>query len=880
MDAIRWERIQAVFHRAADLPDAERRSYVARECGDDAELLADVLTLLEEDARAAPLLDAGRDALAHVAGRVLDGATVPTMPLHDFGPYHVTSVLGEGGMGVVYLAERADLGSRAAVKILRDAWLSPARRARFAAEQRTLAQLSHPSIARLFDAGTLADGTPWFVMEYVDGVPLTAYADARALAVVDRLRLFRDVCEAVQHAHRHAVLHRDLKPSNILVTGEGGVKLLDFGIAKHLEGAGGMEEQTRTGLRLMTPAYAAPEQLRGERLGVHTDVYALGVILYELLAGRLPFDLSSRTPSEAETLLLEGEPERPSAVAGRTPNAGRAAWADLDVLCLTAMHKDPARRYGTVDALVRDVDHFLRGEPLDARPDTLGYTLGKFVRRRWRIVSATAAALAVVIALVVFYTVRLAAARNDAVAESARTQRIQRFMLTLFHGGDDVAGPADSLRVVTLLDRGAREARSLDGEPEVQAALLATLGGLYQRLGRLPAADSLLTFALARDSALHGAASAETGASLVALGLLRVDQARLPEAEQLVRRGLTTARAALGPGAPAVARAQAALGKVLHERSAYPGAVAELDSAVRIQSAADSLTPDRLASLRELAQVHFSASRYEAADSLGRVVLAASRRLHGDRHPTVAEDLETLGEIAHMRGRYPEAERYLREALAITEGWYGADHPSTAVVLTSLGQDLMFEERYDEATALLKRALAIRERAYGPNHPLVASTVNELGGIALQQDRFDEAEADFRRMIDIYRAVYGPQHHFLGIAVSNLASVYHAKHDYARAEQRYREALAIYQRALPADHLDVGIAQMKLGHTLVKAKRWADALPHSLAGYETISRHADSSVEWLVWVRRDLVLEYDSTGQPARAARFRAEVARDSAAKR
>ncbi len=365
-------------------------------------------------------------------------------------------------MGVVYLAEREDLGSFAAVKILRDASLSPSRRERFASEQRTLAQLDHPSIARLYDAGTLPDGTPWFVMEYVDGLPLTAYCAMRVRSVPGRLELFRAVCEAVQHAHQHAIIHRDLKPSNILVRQDGGVKLLDFGIAKQLESLEMAADQTRTGLRLMTPAYAAPEQLSGERVGIHTDIYSLGVILYELLAGRLPFDFSNQTPAEIARTLAEQEPARPSEVAGKGSAGavtGGSSWADLDVLCLTAMHKDPARRYRTVDALIRDVEHFLRGEPLAARPDTLGYRLGKFVRRNWRAVSVTAAGAALVIGLVIFYTVRLATARNAALAETARTQRIQGFMLDLFQGGDEVVGPAESLRVVTLVDRGVQEAR-------------------------------------------------------------------------------------------------------------------------------------------------------------------------------------------------------------------------------------------------------------------------------------------------------------------------------------------------------------------------------------------------------------------------------------
>src|SRR5208282_635297 len=264
-----------------------------------------------------------------------DPASSP-LPFKDFGPYRIVRAIGEGGMGIVYLAEREDLGSQVAIKILRDAGLSPGRRHLFAAEQRTLAQLNHPSIARLYDADTSPDGSPFFVMEYVEGVPFTLYCDKNNCSINGRLRLFRAVCEAVLYAHQHAVIHRDLKPSNIRVKDDGSIRLLDFGIAKHLENLGELVDQTITGLRLMTPAYAAPEQIRGEQVGIHSDVYSLGVVLYELLAGRLPFDLSSRTPAQAEKVLTEQEAEKPSDVAGKAAasaettgnamNASRAAW--------------------------------------------------------------------------------------------------------------------------------------------------------------------------------------------------------------------------------------------------------------------------------------------------------------------------------------------------------------------------------------------------------------------------------------------------------------------------------------------------------------------------------------------------------------------------
>jgi serine/threonine-protein kinase len=285
-------------------------------------------------------------------------------------------------MGVVYLAERADLGSQVAIKILRDAWLSPSRRKRFVVEQRTLAQLNHPGIARLYDAHTLADGTPWFVMEYVDGESLSEYCARRRCTIQERLALFRAVCDAVQYAHERGVIHRDLKPSNILVKADGTVRLLDFGIAKQLDSLDPDASSARTTMRFMTPAYAAPEQLRGESAGVHTDIYSLGVVLYELVAGRLPFD-RARTTSTGEVDAASREAAKPSIAAragtgdtgARFRRGSTTSWADLDVLCLTCMHRDPRRRYASAEAVISDIDHLLADEPLEARPDTLGYAL-------------------------------------------------------------------------------------------------------------------------------------------------------------------------------------------------------------------------------------------------------------------------------------------------------------------------------------------------------------------------------------------------------------------------------------------------------------------------------------------------------------------------
>ena len=877
IDAARWDRIQSLFHQALELAPQDQRAFLERECAGDEALHDAVQAMLAEDSRSGSLLDRG---VAHVAREMLGRGVPPSLQRERFGPYRITDVLGEGGMGVVYLGTRDDLGSVAAIKILRDAWLSPARRERFSSEQRTLAHLNHPSIARLYDAGTLADGTPWIAMEYVEGVPLTEYCRERMSPLAERLRLFREVSEAVQHAHRHLVIHRDLKPSNILVTPEGRVKLLDFGIAKQLENVDTPVDQTRTGLRLMTPAYAAPEQLRGDRVGVHTDVYSLGVVLYELLVGRLPFDLSNRTPAEAELIIIEQEPGRPSAAARKepgSPNAsgvrsvGGAAWADIDVLCLTAMHKDPARRYRTVEALVRDVDHFLRGEPLEARPDTIGYRARKFARRRWRETAAAATAFLIVVALVTFYTLRLTSARNDALAEAARAQRIQRFMLNLFQGGDEAVGPADSLRVVTLVDRGVREARALDADVAVQAELYETLGTIYQQLGNFPRSDTLLRAALDQRTTRLGDRYAEIAASLVSLGTLRNAEARFDDAERLVRQGLEMARAHLPADHPVIARATAELGRVIVNRGEYAKAIPILEEAMGLYGS-DTTTFDFRSNITELANSYFYTGQYARSDTINRRILALDRAAGGERHPHVADDLINLGAIQFELGYFAQADTFYRQALDIIERWYGPNHAETASALTMLARSLISQKRLDEALAMVVRAKDIAERVYGPVHPRVASALNEVGRVAALQGKLDEAEAAFLRMTAIYKEIYNDKHYYIGISLSNLAGVYYQRKEYQRAELLFRDAIRRYTHELSADHLLMGIARVRLGRALLAQRRFADAERESLAGYEIVKKQAAAS-PWLKTAREDLVALYDSTRQPEKVARFRAELA-------
>jgi serine/threonine-protein kinase len=862
MDEPRWDRIQEIFHQLADLPAAQRAASLQAACAGDEALLAQLQSMLDSDAGGRSLLDGG---LPGVATTLLDREA--SLPAENLGPYRMLRSLGEGGMGVVYLAEREDIGSLVAIKLLRDGLLSPERRLRFASEQKTLAQLQHPLIAQIHDAGTLDDGTPWFVMEYVDGKPITEYCRERGSSLDERLRLFRSVCEAVQYAHRQTIIHRDLKPSNILVKADGTIKLLDFGIAKQLENAGEAVTLTRSAFRPMTLPYASPEQIRGDSLGTQSDVYSLGVILYELLAGRLPFDLSNASASEAEQIILRREPEPPSVVAGRG-SLPKSAWGELDVLCLTAMHKDLQRRYRSAEALIRDIDHYRKGEPLEARPDSVRYRLGKFVRRNRRSLALTAAVSAVFMALVVFFVVRLANARTAALAEATRTQRIERFMLNLFDGGDKTVGPAGSLPAVTLLDRGVENARTLNAEPAVQAELYQTLGNMYQKLGKYDQADALLRSSLDRRKAIAGTDSQDFADGLVALGALRLDQGQLAEAEKLVQQGLGIDRRRLQPQDPSLAKASSALGRIQEERGAYNDAVKTLDETIRLQSAKGENTTDLSESINELATAHYYLGHLTLADSLYQRGLAMDRQLYGALHPRVADDFYNLGLVQHDLGNNKQAEQDYRQALAIKESWYGKEHPDTALIMAAVGQALIYQGRYDEAAGVLQEALATQERIFGKVHPQVAMGLNILGLLELRRGHLSEAEKDFTRMADINRAVYDDRHYLVGIALLNLGEVYLEQKNLPRAEQSYREALARFNEKLPPGHPNTAIAQVRLGHTLVLEQRFQEAESPLLTGYEALAKQPGPQNARMQNARKDLAAVYTAMNKPEQARKF------------
>ncbi len=862
----RFGRLQLLFRDALRYPSSDQPRFLETACPDDPSLVPEVLGMLDEDAGGASVLDNGLAELAH---QVL--ASKSESNLAQVGPYRLVRMLGEGGMGVVYLAEREDFGNPVAIKFLRDAWLSPARRERFISEQRLLAPLTHPAIARFYEAGTLGNGAPWFAMEYVEGLSITEHCRLTKTTLRQRLLLFRAVCGAVQYAHEHAVLHRDLKPSNILVSSDGTVRLLDFGIAKQMSELSETVDQTQT-LRLLTPAYAAPEQLRGEQVGAFTDVYALGIVLYELLTGHPPWDRSKLSRAAEERTGPGTTPEKPSEAAGPLPaiEATKAEWADLDVLCLTAAHQDPQRRYRSAEALTRDLDRFLRNQPLEARPDNTGYRVRKFVRRNGRPILATAAVLATIVFLVTFFLIRLTHARNQALTEAARSDRIKDFMQHLFDT-DAQSGPSVDLRATDVLDRGVLEARRLVGEPRVEGELLQILGNLYDKLGKYDKAVAVLTSALPVRSAAFGERSKEVAETLISLGTVRSEQGKFGEALPLIRRGLAIEEQALPRNDVAVASARMFLGRALVSSGDPKQAINLLAEAVRPLSRPHAPPSDYFLALDALGTAYFDNGQLALAQSSYERALAFGRHHYEPTNPLLAEELVNLGSVQFSRQHFSEAEQYYRSGLEATRAWYGPDHALVASESRLLGQALLQLGRNREAEVFLQRALAIHQRLFGYTHEESIQDLNALALAAQRDHNLSQAESYFIQILKVQHTLNGGRSAIAAMVINNLADLKREQKQYGTAEKLSRQALASVRQVLPPDHLYTGVILLGLGKTLLAEKRFREAEPYLLNSYAILAKQGNPSLGTLHKARAALIEDYAALGKPQEAPRMKSE---------
>ena len=790
MNAARWESVKDVLHQALRLPPEQRGQYLDEACTSDASLRAQVESLLlaDEDVRSSfmqspPL--AGMDpGVGMEPGQIIANR------------FQLVRKLGEGGMGQVWLAEQTSpVRRQVALKLIKAGIYDEAVVQRFQSERQSLAIMDHPVIAKVFDAGTTEQGQPYFVMEYVPGIPITEYCDQKQLTIKQRLELFIQACDGVQHAHQKAIIHRDLKPPNILVVeidGRAVPRIIDFGLAKATTPrTDGESLLTQLGSFVGTPGYMSPEQAdpAGQDIDTRTDVYSLGVVLYVLLAGALPLDTRQwkNDPLEVLRKLREDEPPRPSTkVSTDRSNSTTTAAArgtepaqllsllrgDLDWITMMAIERDRSRRYGTPSELAADIRRYLDHQPIVARPASAGYRLRMYTRRHRVAVGIGAGLVLLLAAFSILQALELRRItlerdranreRDHATRERDRATRITDFMIGMFRVSDPGQASGNSVTAREILDKASKDmGTGLAKDPEVQSQMLQVMASTYTNLGLYPRAHELAKQALDTSLSRLAPDDPKTLEATALLGWIMDHEGHSAEGEKLMRQALEGERRILGPEDP-------------HTRESIDHLAFTLDNL----------------------------GRYSEAENLHRESLDICRRTLGSQHPQTLNSTSMLAYVLSKEGNYPDAEKLDRETLDARRRVLGAEHPDTVGTMHNLALVLGAEGRPAEAEKYEREALQIQRRVLGPEHPFTLLSMGNLANVIADQGRYPEAVSLLRETLEIQRRVLGPEHPNTLLSASNLATILDDQGHYAEAEKLGRETLGIQRRILGPKHPD------------------------------------------------------------------------------
>jgi len=765
----------------------------------------------------------------------------------QIGPYRLLQLLGEGGMGEVWLAEqKKPLHRTVALKLIKAGMDTKAVVARFESERQALALMDHPNIARVFDAGSTAEGRPYFVMEYVPGLPITEYCDKHRLTIKERLELFMQVCDGVQHAHQKAIIHRDLKPSNVPVLeldNKALPKIIDFGLAKAT--AQRLTDKTmftELGVMMGTPEYMSPEQadLREQNIDTRTDVYSLGVILYELLVGALPFEAKALRAAGLEGILRvirEQEPAKPSTKIRSMGDVSTASaekrreeprsfarhlQGELDWITMKALEKERVRRYGSASEFSADISRYLRKEPVVAGPATAAYRIRKYaVRHRIALGAATgllvllsgfAVTQAVELHRIEFERSRATRERDGATRERDRANRITDFMTGMFKISNPSESRGNTITAREILDKASADIdTSLTHDPELQAQMMDVMAGVYDSLGLYPRAQLLEKQGMEIRQRVLGPEHPETLSSTSNLAKVLFDEGHYMEAEKLQRETLDVEKRVLGPE---------------HRNT--------------------------LNSMNSLALVLYREGHYAEAEKLDRETLDTMRRVLGPERPETLYSMNNLALVLYIEGRYAEAEKVNREGLEIDRRVLGPEHPDTLGSMNNLANVLMYEGRYAEAEKLDRETLDIMRRVLGPEHPNTVASMHSLATVLTNESHYAEAEKIFRETLDIQGRILGPEHPDTLVAMSNLANAVMGEGRYDEAEKLFRRTHNVQRRVLGPEHPNTAISAYNLGCIAAHLGRRYEALSllreavdHGLPPYADLGMDKDPDLKSL-----------------------------------
>lgn len=873
-----WRRAEAIFDAAVDRSPEQMAAFLDHSCGSDQKLRQAVEDLLEIDGEEASVPFPSRQASRQSPGQTLGGPPPEPLPEESFGSLELLRSIGQGGMSQVYLANRLQGGvrQRVAVKVI-DAPSRPSQLRLFRREQRILALLEHPNIARFLGCGVTEQNRPYVIMEYVEGATITEYCDLRRLSISQRVRLLEKVCGAVEHAHRNLVIHCDLKPGNVLVDDDGEPKLLDFGVARLLDAATepAHHHPTATLERFLTPAYASPEQAAGGPISVATDVYSLGVILYQLLTNHLPFSpgVGNRTAAAAS-----GASQRPAAPpsshgislfpkSASDPAIEAIAEArdttprrltqklrgDLDTITLTCLERDPTQRYGSVEELRHDLARFSEGLPISARPANTLYRLGKFVGRNKAVTSLAVLAFVALLALVIstqINSLRLASERNTAQRAQRQAEQVTRFLTDALRSVDstekvDLGIPAgEQATVRQVLDYSARRVhREFQHQPRLQADLLRTVGAVYTSLGLTKDALPLLQQSL--ELHRHGLPQddPELVSVLTALGEAQARGGDVVDAEDTFRQALEIGRR-LPRATDTTVETLSGLGDLLLEKGHYE----EAESLFR-----EELEGRRLLGQAGSRKVGITRSNLggalwlqgdlAAAEPVLRAALENLERSAGEEHPNTADALHYLAYVKAQAGDTDAAGPLFRRALEIRRKTQGNEHPDTLTSLASLGEFLYSAGDYGSAESILRQVVDLDRRIRGESHQDLVIDLNSLGISILEQTRPREAEVYVRQALELAGRIWGEDSLNTTAYRHSLAIVLEEAKQYQEAEALLRRALQQRQQQLGPDHRLTASTSVQLAAVLLEGGQEQEALVLAKKALEVYSSNQSSPTQ-------------------------------------
>jgi serine/threonine protein kinase/tetratricopeptide (TPR) repeat protein len=767
------------------------------------------------------------------------------------GPYKLIRQIGEGGMGVVYHAQQTQPIRRdVALKVIKPGMDTKQVIARFEIERQALAVMDHPNIAHVFEAGTTVQGRPYFVMELVDGVPITQYCDSKRLTVRQRIELFIPVCEAIQHAHQKGIIHRDIKPSNILVLeheGKAMPKVIDFGLAKALgHQLSDASMMTSVGVVVGTPDYMSPEQAELARPDVDTraDVYSLGAVLYELLTGTTPFSrerFENAAYVDVLKTIREEEPATPSSrlrhstsrevAAKRRSDPGRLPKllrGDLDWIVMRALEKDRSRRYGTVNALARDLERHLAEEPVEAGPPSTGYRVRKFIVRH-RLGLALTAAFTILLASGIVVSLWMAVRAGRAEAEAhAINDFLQNDLLAQASAATQsgpLTKPDPDLKVRAVLDRAAASiAGKFASQPEVEAAIRDTIGQTYMDLGLYPEARTQLERALELHRHVLGTNNPKCLKTMSRLGRTEFLQGQYQPAADTLGQALEIQSRILGPEHPDtlysinnLASAYSAQGKYAQAEPLYSRT---LEARRRLLGPEH---PDTLASVNNLTSVYYAQGKYAQAEPLYTQTLEARRRVLGPEHPSTLKSIANLANVYYAQGKYPEAEALYVQNLEIQRRVLGREHDDTLHSMNGLASVYLSQGKYEQAEELYSQALEIRRRVLGRENRETLVSMNNLAVAYGFRGKYESAGTLFNETTEISRHVLGPEHPYTLAFLADFAAMYQRRGDYGSASVYAEQVLAARRRALGSQNQDTMVSAADLALAFLSQAKFASS---------------------------------------------------------